>query len=72
MTERIGWNHSLTCDHCKGKEKGGRVEGFDEFEQLVKYKKENGWKSLKSERGKWFEFCPVCAVPEIMNEYRSK
>ena len=72
MIEREGWNHTLFCDHCEGENKGGKVDGFDEFDEAVKYKKTHGWKSLKSDSGTWFEFCPVCAVPEIMNEYRRK
>ena len=72
MIERNGWHHDLICDHCVGENTGGKVESFDEFDEAVKYKKTHGWKSLKSDRGTWYEFCPKCAKPEIMQEYRSK
>jgi len=67
MIERNGWHHDLICDHCEDS-----VEGFEEFEEAVKYKKTHGWKSLRSDSGTWFEFCPDCSKPEIMNEYRRK
>ena len=67
MIEREGWHHTLICDHCEHP-----VEGFDEFSEAVKYKKTHGWKSMQSNRGNWYEFCPKCSTTEIMNEYRGK
>jgi len=72
VIERNGWHHDLICDHCEGENEGGHVEGFEEFEEAVKYKKTHGWKSIKSSRNNWFEFCPKCSTTEIMNEYRGK
>jgi len=66
MIEREGWHFTLLCDHCEHE-----VEGFDEFEEAVRFKKKNGWKSARGKSG-WFEFCPKCSTPEIMNEYRGK
>jgi hypothetical protein len=67
MIERSGWNFELICDHCEHS-----TDGFDEFEEAVKDKKAHGWKSMKSDRGNWFEFCPKCSMPEIMEEYKGK
>ena len=67
MIQREGWNHSLICDHCEDSK-----DGFEEFDEAVKYKKRNGWKSVQSTRGAWFEFCPKCSTPEIIQKYREK
>lgn len=67
MIEREGWQFVLTCDHCED-----FIDGFDDFHDAVKYKKEHGWKSLQSKRGTWYEFCPKCSSKEIMEEYKAK
>jgi len=66
MIEREGCHFTLICDHCEHE-----VEAFDGFEEVVMFKKKRGWKSVKGKSG-WFEFCPNCSTPEIMNEYRGK
>jgi len=66
MIEREGRYYTLICDHCEHE-----VEAFDNFEEAVEYKKKHGWKSVKGRSG-WFEFCPICSTPEIMQEYREK
>ena len=67
MIERRGWGYVLICDHCEEE-----IEGFEEFDDAVKYKKTHNWKSQKSQRGNWFEFCPTCSTPEIMQEYKNR
>ena len=67
MIERNGGEFELICDHCEDS-----VDGFDEFDDAVQYKKNNGWKNIKSDSGQWFELCPVCSTPEIVKEYRKK
>jgi hypothetical protein len=56
--------YTLTCDHCEEE-----LE-FDDFPGAVAYKKEEGWKSVKSCGGTWFELCPDCQSPEIIKKYR--
>jgi len=67
MIERNGWGFQLICDHCEDS-----VDGFEEFDLAVRHKKKNGWKSVKSNRGMWYEFCPKCSTDEIMGRYRDK
>ena len=72
MIDKSGWGSceefALICDHCEEE-----VEGFDEFDDAVKHKKENGWYSVKSASGKWYELCPDCSSDrEIVEEYRNK
>jgi hypothetical protein len=67
MIERSGWQYELICDHCEDS-----VDGFEEFDDAVKYKKENDWKSVKSSRGTWYELCPECSTREIMDEYSER
>lgn len=44
----------LTCNIC-----GNSVTGFDDFQEAVDYKKDNGWKSTRY-RGDWEDICPMC------------
>ena len=73
MIEKSGWGtfeeFTLICDHpgCEVS-----VEGFPEFDDAVKYKKKNGWKSVKGESGEWYELCPECSTPENIEEYRKR
>ena len=46
--------HVLSCDVC-----GASVVPFDNFQEAVDYKKENGWKSQRYE-GQWEDICPEC------------
>ena len=41
---------NLPCDIC-----GHCVSGFDDFNEAVDYKKENGWKSIDGK-----DMCPEC------------
>jgi hypothetical protein len=67
MIERSGDEFELICDHCEDS-----VDGFDGFYEAVQYKKDNDWKSVKSDSGEWYELCPDCSTPEIIREYRKK
>jgi len=71
MIDKSGWGSceefTLICDNCEEP-----VEGFTEFEDAVKHKKENGWTSVKSDSGEWYELCPECSTREIIEEYRRK
>lgn len=40
------------CGYCEPKE-------FDYFDEVVEYKKENGWKSEKY-KSEWQDICPEC------------
>jgi hypothetical protein len=44
----------LVCDICDHE-----VKYFDNFQDAVDYKKENGWRSRK-ENGEWLDICPEC------------
>jgi hypothetical protein len=66
MIERNGDGFELVCDHCEEP-----VDGFDDFEEAVKFKMTHAWKSVKG-RNQWYELCPLCATPEIIREYRGK
>lgn len=46
--------YELICDIC-----GDTVEGLDDFDEAVEYKKENGWVSEISE-DEWEDICPEC------------
>lgn len=54
MIEHSSNKIELTCDIC-----GHCVSGFDDFQEAVDYKKENGWKSTRY-RGEWEDICPMC------------
>lgn len=47
--------YTLTCDICGEK----ALETFEEFNEAVQYKKDNGWKSQKY-KGEWEDVCPDC------------
>jgi hypothetical protein len=67
MIERNDDEYELICDHCED-----FVDGFDEFNDAVRYKKEYSWKSVKGAHGEWYELCPECSTPEIIKKYREK
>lgn len=57
MIEKFGDDmYQLECDNC------GHCtdETFDSFMEAVEFKKENNWKSIKT-NGEWKELCPECA-----------
>ena len=47
----------LRCDNCG--ELFGRDNDITSFDEIVKLKKQLGFKSFKKD-GKWYEFCPNC------------
>lgn len=51
---RYGKGVVLVCEEC-----GREVKYFDEFQDAVDYKKENGWKSQRDKDG-WKDICPEC------------
>lgn len=55
-TDKKGNLFYLCCDVC-GEE--AEPQGFEEFNDAVAYKKENGWKSIKH-LGEWEDVCPEC------------
>jgi hypothetical protein len=55
-------DYRLTCDAC-GEEAD---EVFEDFNEAVSFKKENGWKSVKDRAGAWHELCPSCATPDVV------
>ena len=52
--------HSLTCDLC-GEE---IADSFYYFDDVIEYKKENGWTSEKRKDGEWEDICPECKEGE--------
>ena len=50
------FGYDLVCDDC-----GEIVDDFEEFMDAVEYKKQNGWKSRKTDDGSWEDLCPSCA-----------
>lgn len=56
MIERFKDEHVLMCDICGE----GVGELFDDFYEAVDYKRRNGWKSQKNDRGEWEDVCPGC------------
>ena len=54
MIEKIHGEFNLVCDIC-----GNAAEGFEDFEDAVKYKKQHGWKSQRR-GGEWEDVCPEC------------
>lgn len=58
MIDKYGSEYTLSCDVC-GDE---APQSFDDFYEVVEYKKENGWKSQKDEHGNWEDVCPDCAA----------
>lgn len=45
----------LECDICNEEVE----KEFKYFDEIVDYKKQNGWKSKKI-NGEWVEICPIC------------
>jgi len=61
--------YSLVCDYCEDEVE----EDFEEFLDVVNYKRENGWKSIKGKSGEWSEICPTCADdPDIVRKMKNK
>jgi len=61
--------YTLTCDYCEEEEE----ETFDGFHEAVEHKKSNGWRSIKSKSGIWYEICPTCADdPAIVRAMKEK
>ena len=56
------YGYTLSCDHCEDEVE----ETFDTFMEAVAYKKENGWRSIKSKSGEWNEICPECAEDQAI------
>lgn len=52
----LGKYYSLSCDVCCEVIMHKR---FDNFDDAVQYKKDNGWKSQKN-NGEWEDICPEC------------
>jgi Fe2+ or Zn2+ uptake regulation protein len=57
--ERNGIAYTLTCDNC-GYE---HDDEFDDFDDAVAAKREDGWKSRKV-NGEWEDWCPDCVENE--------
>jgi hypothetical protein len=55
MIDKAYGSYFLTCDICLN----SAEEKFDSFDEAVKYKKDNGWKSQKK-YGEWQDVCPDC------------
>lgn len=53
--ERYGKVFALYCDVCGMK----ADETFNDFQEAVDYKEENGWKSQRR-NGEWEDICPKC------------
>jgi hypothetical protein len=54
MIDKEYSGYLLVCDVCDH-----QVKYFDNFQDAVDYKKENGWRSRK-ENGEWLDICPEC------------
>ena len=54
MIDKSNYGHKLICDIC-----GYETDGFDDFQEAVDYKKDEGWKSQKVADG-WEDVCPEC------------
>lgn len=54
MIERYGNSYELQCDYCSN-----CVDDFIDFQDVVDYKKANGWKSINI-KGEWTDKCPEC------------
>lgn len=55
MIDKNNGQYTLTCDLC-GEE---APKKFDDFNDAVQYKKDEGWKSQKH-KGEWEDVCPDC------------
>lgn len=54
MIEKEGKKLILECDSCSS-----YVDDFFDFQEIIDYKKNNGWKNYKIER-EWVDICPNC------------
>lgn len=54
MIEKQGNRYELQCDYCSN-----YVNDFEEFQEVVNYKKANGWKSINI-KGEWADKCLDC------------
>ena len=54
MIEKNGYSYQLQCDCCSN-----YIEDFIDFQEVVDYKKANGWKSEKIGT-EWIDKCPNC------------
>lgn len=69
MIERTGTgDYELICDHCEEV----ADEDFSEFQEAVQYKKDNGWRSLKTNMGDWKDLCPDCQSPDIIRATKER
>jgi len=58
MIEGTPWNgYTLTCDHCEEEEE---LDDSD-FQEVVDWARDNGWKTFRDESGNWVNHCPDCA-----------
>jgi hypothetical protein len=57
---------TLTCDHCEDE----CEEPFETFDEVLDYKRENGWATLKSKDGYWVNLCPSCNNPQIIGVFK--
>jgi hypothetical protein len=57
----------LNCDTC------GESDYFESFSDAVNFKKDrdNRWRAVKSVSGEWFDLCPACNRPEIIEEVKN-
>lgn len=55
MIERYGSMYELNCDYCSNCQ-----NDFDDFQEVIDYKKANGWKTRKMSNGDWEDKCPNC------------
>ncbi len=58
ITEEYG-KYVLICDIC-----GEEIGGFDQWEDALEYKNEEGWQSKQGERldlkDGWIDICTIC------------
>lgn len=65
MIEKEGKKLILECDSCSS-----YVEDFFDFQEIIDYKKNNGWKNYRVEK-MWVDVCPNC-VSKFNNQTRWK
>lgn len=56
--------YELECDFC-----GEVKDSFNDFDDAVYYKKENGWRSVKDKHNNWADKCPDCQQQEAANSF---
>lgn len=57
MIDKTHGVYELECDVCGE----SPDETFDDFEDAVNFKREQGWKSRKID-GEWCDLCPGCVA----------